>query len=148
LGAVSDEDKHGWNTLQTMYREWPFFRGAIDNAELALATVDMEIGAAYADLMVDQQVRRQILGQLEGEYKRACAAVLRLSGNSRLLQDTSWLERSIANRNPCVDPLNLIQIALLRRMRADEGDAGTADQLRDLLRLSIQGISAGMRNTG
>ena len=127
-----------------MYRKWMFFQGAVANAELALAKADMGIAHAYAQLMIDAGQREAIWNMLDGEYRRSCAAVSRMTGCDGLLDSVPWLQRSIRERDPNVDPLNLIQIELLRKLATTEDDAG----LRDLLRQSIQGVSAGMRTTG
>ena len=81
---------------------------------------------------------------LDGEYRRSCAAILRMNGCDSLLDSVPWLKRSIRERDPNVDPLNLIQVELLHKLATAEDDAG----LRELLRQSIQGVSAGMRTTG
>jgi phosphoenolpyruvate carboxylase len=128
-----------------MYREWAFFRGTADNAVLALAKADMGIARCYAQLMEDPEAREGIWKRLGEEHERCCRAVQQMTGNASLLAEVPWLQRSIQERDPHVDPLNLIQVELLRRLRHHQGDT---EELRDLLRLSIQGISAGMRTTG
>lgn len=145
-GTVAD----GWEKLVRMYGEWAFFRGTVENAILALAKADMEIAHCYAGLMEDPVEREAIWQRLDEEYRKTRQAVLRMTGREALLEDIPWLRHSIEERNPHIDPLNLIQVELLRRMRVEEarGESQDEDVLRDLLRLSIQGISAGMRNTG
>jgi len=138
---------HGgaWDILGRMYREWEFFRATIDNAILALAKADMGIARGYAHLMEEPEAREGIWKRLSEEHERCCLAVQRMTGSASLLAEVPWLQRSIQERDPHVDPLNLIQVELLRRLRHSQGDP---EELRDLLRLSIQGISAGMRTTG
>jgi phosphoenolpyruvate carboxylase len=136
----------GWERLRDMYRRWPYFRGTVDNAELALAKVDIDVARTYARLMEDGEARERIWQMIAAEFERSRRAVLELTGNDALLTGIPWLRHSIEQRNPNVDPLNLIQVQLLRRVR--DGADGAADRLRDLVRLSIQGISAGMRTTG
>jgi len=149
LASFGEETEAGWELLQDMYRSWPFFRGTIDNAGLALAQADPEIAREYGRLAGEGEGPRGVWDQLITEYGATREAVLRLTGGESLLPDTPWLERSIAQRNPLVEPLSLIQVELLRRMRSLEGaDDDAAERLRDLLRLSIQGISSGMRVTG
>lgn len=136
--------------LTRMYREWSFFQATIDNACLALAKAEMFIAHRYAELMDDVETRDRMWGFISAERDRTRRALLDVTGQTELLSATPWLMRSIEARNPYVDPLNLLQIELLRRRRmvtaapADQGD----DPLRDLLRLSVQGIAAGMRTTG
>jgi phosphoenolpyruvate carboxylase len=137
---------HGWESLIAMYRDWPFFRGTIDNAVLGLAKADMDIARLYAELMQGEGAA-EIWRSISAEHGRAVQAIGHLTGTDGLLEDASWLQRSIAERNPYVDPLNLIQIELMRRRRTSQ-DPAEADSLRDLMRLSIQGISAGLRTTG
>jgi len=136
-----------WDALRDMYRGWQFFHDTVDNAALALAKTDLGIAHRYAALVRDTEIGERIWGLVRAEYDRSRAAVLRITGCAELLDDTPWLQRSIRIRNPYVDPLNLIQVELLQRLRAttDEDDA-TA--LRDLVRLTIQGIAAGLRTTG
>ena len=154
MGSALEEfaraEAKGWEELKRMYDAWPFFRATVDNALLAIAKVDMGIGRCYSRLMEEEDRREGIWQQLKGEYDRTYNAVLRTTGTGSLLEEIPWLQRSIQERNPHIDPLNLIQIELLRRMRraAPSGSEETPVALRDLMRLSIQGISAGMRNTG
>ena len=145
------EGKGDWDQLGGMYRDWAFFRGTVDNAALALAKADMEIARNYVRLLEDQASGQAIWGLIEAEYACSCAALLRMTGRQHLLEDISWLQRSIDERDPFVDPLNLIQVELLGRLRAlvHDREAGPEEEtLRDLLRLTIQGIAAGMRTTG
>lgn len=146
FGAAS---QGGWDELRELYRSWPFFRATVDNAALALAQADLEIAEEYGTLASDADVRQRVWGQLVAEYGRTRDAILRMTGEGELLPETPWLRRSIEQRNPLVEPLSLIQIELLRRRRAARsGVEDSDDGLLDLLRLSIQGISAGMRATG
>ena len=137
--------EQGWEELQRMYEEWSFFRGTVDNAELALAKADMHMAHSYGVLMQDGDKGEAIWNMLDAEYKRTCAALEHMTGRSQLLDGVPWLQRSIAERDPYVDPLNLIQIKLLRRLQHGGDDD---DGLRDLLRQSIQSIAAGLRTTG
>ena len=149
LGTALSEIKYGdraaWQTAAEMYREWPFFEATIDNAALALAKADMYIGQAYSELFEDAALRRRFWPLIASERDRTRQAILDLTGESELLAGTPWLQASIDVRNPYIDPLNLIQIELLRRRRAGGEDA---DRWKHLLRLTIQGVAAGMRTTG
>ncbi|NKB67091.1 MAG: phosphoenolpyruvate carboxylase [Candidatus Latescibacteria bacterium] len=154
MGAALEDfaggDEAAWTDLARMYEEWAYFRGTVDNAALALAKADMEMARNYVRLVEDQDSAQVIWRMIEAEYERTCTAVLRMTGRRHLLENISWLQRSIDERDPFVDPLNLIQVEFLGRLRAlDEGDAGPEEErLRDLLRLTIQGIAGGMRTTG
>jgi phosphoenolpyruvate carboxylase len=140
----------GWKMLREMYEGWPFFRATIDNAVLALAKSDMDIGRAYAGLVEDEAARRRIWGMIESEYTRSCEAVLAANGQPGLLEEVPWLQNSIRLRNPNTDPLNLLQVEWLRRLRDAErrGDQAEQAECRELLRLTIEGVAAGMRTTG
>ena len=140
----------GWNTLRSMYERWPFFRATIDNAVLALAKSDMDIGRSYAELVDDPAVRERIWGMIEAEYGRSRDAVLATNGQPGLLEEVPWLQNSIRLRNPNTDPLNLLQVEWMRRLREAEraGDEAAQAECRELLRLTIEGVAAGMRTTG
>jgi phosphoenolpyruvate carboxylase len=136
------------DTLRQLYRKSSFFRATIDNAELALAKADMGIARIHGELVEDAAVRQEIGQRIEAEFERSRAAVLAITGQDELLDQVPWLKRSIQVRNPYVDPLNLLQVALFRRLRAaPEGSEAEADA-RELIRLTIQGIAGGLRTTG
>jgi len=124
--------------LRALYREWPFFRTLVQNLEMTLAKSSMEIAAEYLEL-VDE---RSLWEPISAEHARTVAAVLEIVEADELLARHPVVQRSIRLRNPYVDPMNAIQVSLLRRYRA-----GDADAVPPLLR-SIAGISAGLRNTG
>ena len=149
LTEVKYEDRRGWQTVCDMYRQWPFFQATIDNATLALAKADMVIAQRYSELAEDDDERRRIWHRIAAERDRARQAILDIVGGGELLAATPWFQKSIEARNPYVDPLNLIQIEFMRRRRAAAPDAAPdAAPHRDLLRLCVQGIAAGMRTTG
>lgn len=153
LSTLSDQRK-----LKTMYREWPFFRATIDNAELALAKTDLAIAEQYGKLAGDSERLAQIGGMLAHEFNLAKKSILAITGNAELLDGTPWLKESIRRRNRYTDPLNLIQIELLRKLQGSavcsddteinsDAEAET-EELRHLTRLTINGLAAGMRNSG
>ena len=148
--AFAKAHDDGWQTLREMYEGWPFFRATLDNAVLALAKSDMDIGRTYAELVEDVEVRERIWGMISTEYQRSRDSVLRTNGQPELLAELGWLQHSIRLRNPNTDPLNLLQVEWLRRLRAAEkrGDEEQQKQCRELLRLTIEGVAAGMRTTG
>ncbi|WP_424004432.1 phosphoenolpyruvate carboxylase [Haloarcula salina] len=126
-------------TLQEMYENWPFFRTKLDNASLALARTDLEIAREYADL-ADPDLRERIYPRIVSEYEETVEKVLEITGQDGLLS-RDWLEENLERRNPYVDPLNLLQVRLLKQSHRTETERRT-------LRLTVQGIAAGMKNTG
>ena len=127
--------------LLAMYRSWPFFRTVLDNVEMVVAKTDLKIAARYADLAAPE-AKRAIWPLIREEHRRTKRWIKLVTGSRKLLERNPTLERSIRLRNPYVDPLNLMQVELVRRRRA--GDENAA---RPLL-LTVNGIAAGMRNTG
>jgi phosphoenolpyruvate carboxylase len=148
--ALSELPDNAWPALQKMYREWPFFEAAIDNAALALAKADMFIAQCYARLAEEPEIQKRFWELIANERDRTRKAILEIVGGDELLSQTPWFQGSIDVRNPYIDPLNLIQIELLRRRRRLPAGAPEADseRLRHLLRLTVQGVAAGMRTTG
>lgn len=145
-----DGNQTAWRTVYEMYRQWPFFQATIDNAALALAKADTFIASRYAELVENDDVRQRIGGMIAEERDRSRRVILALTEGDDLLSTTPWLQASIDARNPYIDPLNLIQIELVRRRRGlpPETPAEDVERLRGLLRLTVQGIAAGMRTTG
>ncbi len=140
------EDSARWDTLATMYREWPFFRTVVDNSQVSLRKADMLIAEVYSGL-ADPETRAAVFPALRSEHERTAAGLCRLTGQRDLLDLQPWLKRSIRVRNPYIDPMNYAQAALLRRLRAlPEGPE--AEALRGAVLLSVNGIAAGLRNTG
>lgn len=140
-------DSQGAEALQEMYAEWPFFRATINNAELALAKANRPVFDRYAQMASELPGAGEIIKLLDEEYERSCQALLTVTGRDELLDGISWLKDSIQVRNRYVDPLNLIQLEVTRRLR-DSGDEGPAEELRHLSQLSIKSVAAGMRTTG
>ena len=131
---------------RTMYREWTFFKTLVDNAQLALRGADMLIARVYATLAAEAD-RAAVFPAIEAEYRRTESALCRLTGQKDLLDEAPWLQRSIRVRNPYIDPMNYVQVALLRRLRA-QPDAPEAEEIQDAVRLSVNGVAAGLRGTG
>jgi phosphoenolpyruvate carboxylase len=137
-------DEAGLAVLQEMDRDWPFFAALLSNAEMALAKADLTIGERYAGLVDDETLREEIWAPIRAEYERTRELVLAVTGQARLLDRTPVLQRSIERRNPYVDPLSVIQVELLRRVRRD----GASAELARAILLTINGIAGGLRNTG
>ncbi|HET6861458.1 MAG TPA: phosphoenolpyruvate carboxylase [Pyrinomonadaceae bacterium] len=130
--------------LQNLIDRFPLFHDLIDNVELGMAKADLSIARHYAGLVADQSMRERVLQLIFEEFERTKRVVLELTGQSTLLEKNPVLARSIKLRNPYVDPLSLIQVELLRRKRAGED----GDDLNYALAATINGIAAGLRNTG
>src|SRR5215210_4591530 len=149
LGSALDAamTEYGLDLLQEMEREWPFFSALLSNAEMACAKADLAVGRRYAALVEDRAVRKRIWGRIEAEFGLTCRSLLSVTGQERLLAREPQLRASIDRRNPYVDPMSLIQVELLRRSR--RRTAGEEDEaLARASFLAINGIAAGMRNTG
>jgi phosphoenolpyruvate carboxylase len=134
--------------LREMHAEWPFFQTLIDNAQLTMRKADMGIARLYASLVDDPKLRARMLGILEAEFTRAEAAILAITGQRRLLAREPVLLKSVELRNPYIDPLNYLQVEMLRRLRAGGLDAESEQATRRVVELTINGISGGLKNTG
>ena len=134
----------GLATLQAMHADWPFFRTALSNMDMVLAKSDMAIASRYAELVTDAELGQRIFSRVRQEWQSSTDAVLAITRQQTLLETNPLLARSIRNRFPYIDPLNHVQIELLRRHRA--GD--TAPEVVQGIHLSINGIAAGLRNSG
>jgi len=136
------------DTLRQMYAEFPFFRTLIDNLQMALAKADLVIAREYASMIKDEQVRDRIFGLIETEYELTSDLILKITGQQEILDNVPVIQESIRLRNPYVDPLSYMQVQLiaeLRELREQGND--DAELLREVL-LTINGIAAGLRNTG
>ena len=139
--------------LSEMYRDWPFFRTTLDNAQMSMSKADMHIARLYASLVEDSALRARMLADLEDEFQRAEQAVLTICGASEMMSNDPVLRRSIRLRNPYVDPLNYLQVEMIRRLRGLLRAGAPPDdpriiELRQVIELTINGVSAGLRNTG
>jgi phosphoenolpyruvate carboxylase len=141
---LSREGDEGLALLQEMYRDWPFFRTQLDRLDMVLAKTDIGIGSRYADLVSDRDLARQIFGRIEEEWDKTLKSFFAITGQQEFLRDNPTLARSIRNRLPYIDPLNHLQIELLRRLRAGSHD----ETLGRAIHLTINGIAAGLRNSG
>ena len=134
----------GLQLLQDMNRNWPFFRTLLSNMDMVLAKSSIAIASRYAELVPDVELRTRIFTRIRAEYHDSIAALLAIMGHERLLQGNPLLERSIRNRFPYLDPLNHVQLELLKAHRAGPLD----EQVLRGIQLTINGISAGLRNSG
>ncbi len=134
----------GLAILRTMSREWSFFRTLLSNMDMLLAKTDLGIASRYAELVDDPSLREQVFSRVQTEWHDAVQALLDITQQRALLDTNPLLARSIRNRFPYIDPLNHIQIELLRRHRAGDTDARVVQGIH----LTINGIAAGLRNSG
>ena len=134
----------GMPFLQELYREWPFFRMLLSNMDMVLAKSSIAIASRYAELVPDVALREKIFGRIKTEWHSAIDTLLKIMEQERLLQSNPLLERSIRNRFPYLDPLNHVQVELLKEHRAQNPDEAV---LRGI-QITINGISAGLRNSG
>jgi phosphoenolpyruvate carboxylase len=135
--------------LREMYAQWPFFRALLDNAEMSLLKADMGIAALYVDLVPDRALADQIFADISAEYNHTVRAIQNITGRSSLMSNEPVIQRVIHLRNPYIDPLNYLQVEMLCRLRAlDNPDGKEAESLREVIVLTINGIAAGLRNTG
>jgi phosphoenolpyruvate carboxylase len=137
-------DKNHEELLKRMLREFPLFTDLIRNVEIAMAKADFSIARLYSTLVSDPELRRRVFTILLDEFSRTRRMILRVTGQSELLQNYPVLARSIRLRNPYVDPMSLIQVELLKRKRRGE----ESDELNYALAATINGIAAGLHNTG
>jgi phosphoenolpyruvate carboxylase len=130
--------------LQELYREWPFFQTLLSNMDMVLSKSSIAIASRYADLVPDEKLRTAIFSRIRTEWHESIETLLTIMGHDRLLQGNPLLERSIRNRFPYLDPLNHVQVELLQAHRAQSTD----EQVLRGIQLTINGISAGLRNSG
>jgi phosphoenolpyruvate carboxylase len=147
LGAYARSDD-GLNVLREMYERWPFFRTLVDFVQMTLAKSDIRIAETYTSLVTDPENRDRLWRRISEEHASCVEALLKITRNENLLDDSPVLQRSIRLRNPYVDPLSYIQVSLLRRLRALPEDSPGHQTMLNTLLLTISGISSGMLNTG
>ncbi|HZN47185.1 MAG TPA: phosphoenolpyruvate carboxylase [Ramlibacter sp.] len=130
--------------LQKMYRQWPFFRALLSNMDMVLAKSDLALASRYSELVPDVRLRRRIFGAMEAEWQRTVDAIALVTGEKQRLAGNAALARSIRHRFPYIDPLHHLQVELVRRWRQGQAD----ERARRGIHLAINGIAAGLRNTG
>jgi phosphoenolpyruvate carboxylase len=141
---IAAHPEQGMPFLKELYREWPFFRMLLSNMDMVLAKSSIAIASRYAELVPDEALREKIFGRIRREWNLVIETLLDIMGQERLLQGNPLLERSVRNRFPYLDPLNHVQVELLKAHRAQNPD----EQVLRGIQLTINGISAGLRNTG
>jgi phosphoenolpyruvate carboxylase len=138
------ERKAALALLQKMYRQWPFFRTLLSNMDMVLAKSDLALASRYAELVSDARLRKKIFTAIEAEWHRTADALTQITGEKNRLANNPALDRSIRHRFPYIDPLHHLQVELIRRYRAGLAD----ERLQRGIHISINGIAAGLRNTG
>ena len=138
------EHPRGLAQLAELHARWPFFRSVMSNMAMVLAKTDLAVASRYAELVADIAVREAVFPRIVAEHERSVAHCLAITQQSTLLEDNPTLTRSIRNRFPYLDPLNHLQIELLRRYRGGDADVRT----RRAIHLTINGVAAGLRNSG
>ncbi len=134
----------GLDTLRKMHQRWPFFRTLLSNMDMVLSKTDLGIASRYAELVGDATLRDAVFGRIRSEWELTRKHLLAIEAQDDLLADNPLLKRSIRNRFPYMDPLNHLQVELLRRHRAGDTD----ERVRRGIHLSINGVAAGLRNSG
>ncbi|MBK9925247.1 MAG: phosphoenolpyruvate carboxylase [Anaerolineales bacterium] len=135
--------------LREMYNSWPFFRSLLNNTEMSLIKADMDIASLYMELAPNHEAAHAMFNHITDEYKRTRKVVLSVSGHTSLMQMEPITQNAVQMRNPYVDPLNYIQVEVLRRLRSVKNlDVTEAETLREAMALTINGIAAGLKNTG
>jgi phosphoenolpyruvate carboxylase len=130
--------------LQKMVKDWPFFRTLLSNIDMVLAKSDLALASRYAELVTDAALRKKIFSRIETEWHLTVTALQLITGDKQRLANNAALQRSIRHRFPYIDPLHHLQVELVRRYRAGQSD----ERVQRGIHISINGIAAGLRNTG
>ena len=142
-GTTAEQKEHVV-LLQKMYRQWPFFKTLLSNMDMVMAKSDLALASRYSELVADARLRKKIFTAIEAEWHSTAQALATITGDKNRLANNSALQRSIRHRFPYIDPLHHLQVELVRRYRAGQAD----DRVQRGIHISINGIAAGLRNTG
>jgi phosphoenolpyruvate carboxylase len=145
LESFASKGEENLKLLQRMYEEWPFFRSTIDNLQMSLMKADITTAKEYTSLVHDKEIADRIFGNIVEEYETTKAVLLKISDDEELLDHSPNIKESVHRRNPYVDPLNFLQVELIKELR--EQEEPNEELLTEVL-LTISGIAAGLRNTG
>ncbi len=143
-GCTPASRKEALVLLRKMYRQWPFFRTLLSNMDMVLAKSDLALASRYAELVSDARLRKKIFSAIEAEWLRTAEALTLITGDKQRLAGNASLQRSIRHRFPYIDPLHHLQVELVRRYREGQTD----QRVQTGIHISINGIAAGLRNTG
>jgi len=149
--AVTQSDPAALETMRAMYSDWPFFEGLVKKIETALSVADLEIARYYADNLVQSEVLRdEFFSRIEEEFHWTRNAILSISQQSELLDNTLYLRKSIELRNPYVDPVSYLQVQFLKKVRSIDANCEISERqlLLDYVLMSINGVASGLQSTG
>ncbi|MDL9998375.1 phosphoenolpyruvate carboxylase [Variovorax sp. J22P240] len=130
--------------LQRMYVQWPFFRTLLSNMDMVLAKSDLALASRYSELVAERKLRQKVFSMIDAEWHRTSDALVLITGARQRLEGNAEMQRSIRHRFPYIDPLHHLQVELMRRYRAGQDD----ERLQRGIHMSINGVAAGLRNTG
>jgi phosphoenolpyruvate carboxylase len=130
--------------LQKMYKQWPFFKTLLSNMDMVMAKSDLALASRYSELVGDARLRKKIFTAIEAEWHSTAQALAMITGDKNRLANNAALQRSIRHRFPYIDPLHHLQVELVRRYREGKAD----ERVQRGIHISINGIAAGLRNTG
>jgi len=142
--ASDKQKKQRLALLRQMQKQWPFFSSLLSNMDMVMAKSDLALASRYAELVEDKRLRKKIFSAIEAEWHRTAQALELITGQKQRLANNAALQRSMRHRFPYIDPLHHLQVELVRRYRAGQAD----DRLKRGIHISINGIAAGLRNTG
>ncbi|MEY4562494.1 MAG: hypothetical protein RLZZ618_1771 [Pseudomonadota bacterium] len=148
LGAEPAERKTRLLLLQRMHKQWPFFRTLLSNLDMVLAKSDLAIAARYVELVEDKKLGKRIFGAIRDEWQASSDCLSLITGDTKRLASNPTLARSIEYRFPYLDPLNHLQVELMRRYRQASDADPVNERVQRGIHISINGIAAGLRNTG
>jgi phosphoenolpyruvate carboxylase len=134
--------------LQRMHKQWPFFRTLMSNLDMVIAKSDLAIAQRYVELVEDKKLGKRIFALIQAEWQRTNDALSVITGETQRLASNPSLARSIEHRFPYLDPLNHLQVELMRRYRHRRADDAGAERVHRGIHISINGVAAGLRNTG
>lgn len=143
-GSGTGTEKERTALLQKMYKQWPFFRTLLSNMDMVMAKSDLALASRYAELVSDARLRKKIFTAIETEWHKTAQALTTITGDKQRLANNAALQRSIKHRFPYIDPLHHLQVELVRRYREGRAD----ERVQRGIHISINGIAAGLRNTG
>jgi phosphoenolpyruvate carboxylase len=148
LGKSPKDRKDKLALLQRMYKQWPFFRTLLSNLDMVLAKSDLGIAARYVELVEDKRLGKKIFAAIQAEWQATSDALSLITGDKVRLASNPSLARSIEHRFPYLDPLNHLQVELMRRYRQQREGEAINERVQRGIHISINGIAAGLRNTG
>jgi phosphoenolpyruvate carboxylase len=142
--GTAAEQKERVALLQKMYKQWPFFGTLLSNMDMVMAKSDLALASRYSELVSDARLRKKIFSAIEAEWHSTAQALATITGEKNRLANNAALQRSIRHRFPYIDPLHHLQVELVRRYREGKAD----ERVQRGIHISINGIAAGLRNTG